>query len=411
MDPTAQYIFNYLRDVLLDSQNAALNVEELPEGFQELGKGLLYIGRCILETKELARALSRGELQGKLPAPDNEMAGPLKALHASLKHLTWQSQQVAKGDYKQRVEFMGDFAVAFNSMVEQLDLRRMALIEEIEAGRKKSQALESANDLLEAITSRLPQLVIVLDKETGEWLFTNRPMPDLLPTKLLSEELNIRLGVWVRGMKEHALREELEVTDGDTCMSFSATSYPLQWRGSNAVAFVLSDITQEKARLRDLENAAYLDTATQVHNHHYGMRMLNEWLGAGERFALCFVDMDNLKYVNDKFGHREGDAYIMCVVNVLREFSPDALVCRLGGDEFMILARSWSLADAENRLEHLRGCLLRYNDAPGARYNRSISYGVVAVDETNLLPASDLLSLADEKMYTYKRAHKAQRQT
>ncbi len=410
MKYAAEYMFNYLRDVLFATPDATLNMEELPEDFRELGEGLLYAGQCIMETKELARALSRGELQGKLPASDNEMAAPLKALHSSLRHLTWQSEQVAKGDYKQRVEFMGDFAVAFNSMVEQLERRRTALMEEIESSRKKSKALENSNDLLAAITNQLPQWVIVIDRETGNRLFTNRPEPSMLTTKLMNEKLRIWLEREARRVGEQTLHEEVEVTDGGILMNFSATSYPLQWHGNNAVAFVLSDITREKKRLRDLENVAYRDMATQAYNRHYGMKTLNEWLDGHKRFVICFADIDRLKYVNDTFGHAEGDAYIMCVVNALKEFSPDALVCRLGGDEFMLLAENWDLIDAKSRLEHMRNYLTRHNDEQESKYDRSISYGVIAVNESNHRSASELLFMADEKMYVHKRANKAQRQ-
>ncbi len=409
MDPTAEYLFNYLRDILYDAQNAVLDVEKLPEGFRDLGEGLVYIGRCIRETRDLAKALSRGDLQSKLPAPDNEMAAPLKTLQASLKHLTWQSQQVAKGDYKQRVEFMGDFALSFNFMVEELKRHRTELLEEIEINRSKSQALENVNDLLEAVTSQLPQRVIVIDRNTGEWLFANRSMPGMLPTRAMLDKLHAWLEERAHREGDYTLCEELEITDGHVFMNFSATSYPLQWRGSDAVAFVLSDTTREKARLKDLESAAYRDMATQVYNRHYGMKTLDEWIGERRRFILCFVDMDNLKYVNDKFGHGEGDNYITRVVSVLRDFSPDAFVCRLGGDEFMLLAQDWSLADAQSRMEQLRERLSQHGEKPGARYNYSISYGIVAVQGNESRPASELLFTADEKMYEYKRTRRAQR--
>ena len=50
-----------------------------------------------------------------------KMAGNLKALQANMRHITWQAQQVAKGDFTQRISFLGDFSVVFNSMVERLE--------------------------------------------------------------------------------------------------------------------------------------------------------------------------------------------------------------------------------------------------------------------------------------------------
>ena len=54
--------------------------------------------------------LSSGELSAPMPSPDNSMAAPFKELHARLSELTWQAQQIARGDYSQRVDFMGDFS-------------------------------------------------------------------------------------------------------------------------------------------------------------------------------------------------------------------------------------------------------------------------------------------------------------
>jgi len=123
VDPIAEVLFNYLRDVLYSPARAALDLERLPQGFRDLGEGLKYLAECISETRKFANALSKGDLDGEMPSSGNEVAAPLKSLHASLKHLTWQTQQVAQGDYLQRVEFMGNFSRAFNAMVQQLDER------------------------------------------------------------------------------------------------------------------------------------------------------------------------------------------------------------------------------------------------------------------------------------------------
>jgi len=76
--------------------------------------------------------LSRGELHG-VPAMryGNLLASPFKELHSRLLHLVWQAQQVAQGDYRQRVDFMGEFSEAFNSMVVSLEQKEKALKEKI----------------------------------------------------------------------------------------------------------------------------------------------------------------------------------------------------------------------------------------------------------------------------------------
>lgn len=80
------------------------------------------------EAHDFIVPLSQGRLNESLPSRKNFLASPFKELHSRLKHLTWQAARVAKGDYKQRVDFMGDFAQSFNSMVVSLRDKEAALV-------------------------------------------------------------------------------------------------------------------------------------------------------------------------------------------------------------------------------------------------------------------------------------------
>ncbi len=71
---------------------------------------------AILETQQFALILAQGDLTQPLHRR-GIMAGTLKSLQASLRHLTWQTERIAKGDFSQQVEFMGEFSRSFNAMV------------------------------------------------------------------------------------------------------------------------------------------------------------------------------------------------------------------------------------------------------------------------------------------------------
>jgi len=73
----------------------------------------------IQDTQQFALAISNGDLSRNLPVK-GYLAGSLKSLQSSLRHLTWQTAQIASGDLTQRVHFMGDFSASFNSMVNHL---------------------------------------------------------------------------------------------------------------------------------------------------------------------------------------------------------------------------------------------------------------------------------------------------
>ncbi len=94
------------------------------------------------EACEFVKALAEGNLD--LTAPShNLLASPFKQLQANLLHLTWQTKQIAAGDYSQRVYFMGVFSTAFNSMVEALEEKRRteALLREAQARVKHLEGI------------------------------------------------------------------------------------------------------------------------------------------------------------------------------------------------------------------------------------------------------------------------------
>ncbi|MDR0843118.1 MAG: diguanylate cyclase [Acidobacteriota bacterium] len=406
MDPIAEVFFNYLHDAIYSPAKAVLDWEKLPPGFRDFAKGLVYYTSCVQEVRDMARALSKGDLSGSTPSSGNELAAPLKSLCASLRHLTWQTQQVAHGDYTQQVNFMGEFAAGFNVMVEQLALRQKALLEEIAHGNRKMLALAQSKSLFEAIAEQVTQWVIVTDKDGEVWHYANHPVGEMLP----HTDFETRLREWLKSQAAEAeplpCNEELDLRDDAVEQCFRVAIHPLQWQEQEARAFILTDISVGRARLKKLETIAYHDPLTKTYSRHYGLDLLADWLEKRQKFILCFVDMDNLKYVNDNFGHNEGDVYILSVTETLRRFSDAAIVCRLGGDEFMLLAADWTEEMAVQRMEDLRDSLSVSGLESEHAYRHSISYGLVEVDENNRLESSELLSLADEKMYTYKRVHK-----
>ena len=94
---------------------------DCPDG--EIKQVVEYANRFVAEYQALAAAMSallRGDLDLNVPAGKTHVLQSFKNLHANLRHLTWKTQQIAGGDLSQRVDFMGDFSTAFNSMTQQL---------------------------------------------------------------------------------------------------------------------------------------------------------------------------------------------------------------------------------------------------------------------------------------------------
>ena len=102
------------------------------------------------EVQTLALSISRGDLSYTPTSGKGPVLGSLKAFQASLRHLTWQTQQVAQGDLTQSVDFMGDFAQAFNEMVRQLAERKR-----IELQLRQAQKLEAIGQLAAGIAHEI----------------------------------------------------------------------------------------------------------------------------------------------------------------------------------------------------------------------------------------------------------------
>ena len=103
----------------------------------------------IFQIHQFIVPLAQGELSDIKLAPNNYLASPFKELHSRLRHLTWQAKQVAKGDYSQRVDFMGEFSEAYNAMVIALERNEQLL-------RKKIDELEQALGHIKKLEGILP---------------------------------------------------------------------------------------------------------------------------------------------------------------------------------------------------------------------------------------------------------------
>ena len=95
----------------------------------------------VLAIRETLKSFSQGDFNVELTGR-GAVWGHLKALKANLQHLTWQVEQVASGDFSQRVDFMGNFSTAFNKMAQQLE-RSFEEMKEREAAERTQIMLDA----------------------------------------------------------------------------------------------------------------------------------------------------------------------------------------------------------------------------------------------------------------------------
>ncbi len=155
-----------------------------------------------------------------------------------------------------------------------------------------------------------------------------------------------------------------------------------------------------------------VDSLTGVRNRRFFDEALSlEWsraARAGQPLALAFVDLDQFKTINDRYGHLKGDECLQSVATILqgRLQRPGDIVARYGGDEFAVLLANTSKAAAQNLMEDIRAQIENLTVAPDL--GLSISVGVAsAVPRRGEEPAS-LVQRADERLYAAKQAGRNQ---
>jgi len=125
-----------------------------------------------------------------------------------------------------------------------------------------------------------------------------------------------------------------------------------------------------------------------------------------KRWLLLYIDMDDLKWINDHFGHSEGDQALIHLAEILKKtFRESDIIARIGGDEFAVLLESTDESD-EMPITRLYENIRDYNVKVSQDYKLSISVGAAPFDPEDPISMDQLLSKADTLMYVQKRRAK-----
>ncbi|RZU47935.1 diguanylate cyclase (GGDEF)-like protein [Fluviicoccus keumensis] len=171
------------------------------------------------------------------------------------------------------------------------------------------------------------------------------------------------------------------------------------------LTIVLTDLTVRRFRKR-LEVMATVDHLTGLMNRQafelISERVMADSVQAGEPFAVVLADLDYFKQINDRFGHLAGDHLLREVGALLQAAERDAdLLCRWGGEEFLLLLRHCDAAEAERVAEALRRRLLGHAFMLGGRRERiTMSMGVATWRKGDSLQS--MIDRADKALYVAK---------
>lgn len=206
--------------------------------------------------------------------------------------------------------------------------------------------------------------------------------------------------------------------DDHMARPFSAKVLHARLRGGQRVIQLRQEVEQEREATRRylaelavanrrLEQMAMTDSLTALPNRRYAMERMEqawaEYKRSGVPLSCLVVDLDLFKQINDYYGHDIGDSVLQEVANVFRSSArSNDVVCRLGGEEFLVICANTNAAEALQVAERLRGAVKEHCwPVPGFDGHLSISIGLAATLE-GMEQWDDLYRLADQALYRAK---------
>jgi len=300
---------------------------------------------------------------------------------------------------------------------------------------KTEKQLRQRDERFEKITNNLPVALACVD-QNNNIVFINEKYVEFfgytlqeIPTieswmekaypneeyrKIVLDFWHVDLDQYIRGVLEKPISRDFMVQCSNDTVKVIRFSFTLD---EEYKYIVLENITERKRAEETLQQKnieihrmAYFDALTGLPNRAH----MNKWLldemgktGEGHSGVVLSIDIDDLKMVNDTFGHSYGDALIISAGNrILSEAGRGAFVARIGGDEFIaILPGPREQKSVEKLATRIIEILGQEHEVLGARFSMSVSAGI-AVYPHDGTTAEEILKNSDNAMYAAKRAGK-----
>jgi diguanylate cyclase (GGDEF)-like protein len=183
------------------------------------------------------------------------------------------------------------------------------------------------------------------------------------------------------------------------------------WSDPQALKAAIAKARSRHQFVSQLREASILDELTGCYNRRGFTLMFHQEVKLASRiqqgFAILYVDVDNLKIINDAFGHHEGDRAIADTAELLRSTFREAdVVSRIGGDEFAVLMIDVGERTSENYAVRLARNLEQFNELKQRPFRLDVSAGVTYFNPREPCSLEFLLGQADAAMYQHKSAKK-----
>lgn len=394
---------------LLEGRSGAPSPDTYDVSLRPLAEALCALEKGLAASSAYATALASGNLS-YVPESDTQLCLPLNALHTNLNRLVWQIKRVADGERAHQETFLPALSEALGTLTAKIAQSEEALRAETEARLEKERMARESDELLTTLTNSLSLGIVAIDVQSHEVVFTNDKGDFLLHAEYPSCAGCPDRGDLARSIIQYNAPPEKASSWELSCprngLHYRVNTHLVVLRGRQTYAHVLEDISRQMAHTSALAQHVYRDELTGLYNRRYCIEQMREFLASDSFFTICYLDIDNLKFVNDVFGHLEGDEYIKLIVDTIRRSIRSAdIFGRLGGDEFMILFRNTPAFIVNGKFQTLTAAI-RAMSHTSKPYDTSISYGVMEVAADDRRSVEALLKSVDDMMYAYKRTNK-----
>lgn len=290
---------------------------------------------------------------------------------------------------------------------------------------KQSKDLWESRNFLDATINSVPHLIWYKDKD-GAHMKVNESFCKAVNKTMEQIEGRGHYYIWDIEPDEYAkgeyicMESEYEVmSKGETCIfdetvkigedmkqlqTYKSPLFDIDGSVMGTVG-VAMDVTQERLYEQMIINNANTDFLTGLYNRRYVYQFIEKEMG--KPLTIYYLDLDNFKKVNDMYGHSEGDRALLITTEMLKKCMPDAMIARIGGDEFLVVEAGSS--HTEEEVEDKRKWLQKQLDETYAteEHFKNISASIgSAYSDSGEVVMDALIGEADGFMYRVKNRKK-----
>ncbi|MEA1976109.1 MAG: diguanylate cyclase, partial [Bacillota bacterium] len=297
--------------------------------------------------------------------------------------------------------------------------RLIGICQDINERKILENRLKKKNSLFQQAFNESNEAIALLDNNTSiiqvnksfEKLFKydnkniiGRKIDDLIIPDCLDDEGEIYSNKVIKGkdIKIESIRRDSNYKNIN--VSLHAFQLKLE-NGAIGICTIYNDISKRVIEEEKIKYLSTHDRLTGIYNRNYYQAEL-ERLNKSRKLPISVIiaDIDKLKYVNDNYGHIEGDNYIKNVVDIIKDtLRGEDIFARIGGDEFAIILTETSKEESEMIINRINEKLNKIS--PNFEYKIGVSMGV-ATEKGEKGSLEMLVIEADNKMYCNKNTKK-----